>query len=58
MAEKVTRRKIMLEWTDRRPGDSARLVADSSRLQSEFNWHPQYSDLQTIISSAWKWHNK
>ncbi len=58
MAEKVTGQKIMLEWAERRPGDSARLVADSIKLQSEFNWKPQYSDLETIISSAWKWHHK
>lgn len=39
----------------RRPGDPARLVADASRLQEDLDWHPQHSDLDTIVSSSWKW---
>ncbi len=40
----------------RRPGDPAELVADSTRLRQELGWQPRYSDLETIIGSAWKWH--
>ena len=40
----------------RRPGDPAELVADSSRFQHDFGWSPRCSDLDTIISSAWRWH--
>ena len=32
------------------------VVADSSRLQKEFGWQSRYSDLETIIGSAWQWH--
>ncbi len=32
------------------------VVADSSRSQKEFGWQPRYSDLETIIGSAWQWH--
>ncbi len=42
----------------RRPGDAAELIADSTKLKSEFNWKPQYSDLATIVATAWKWHSK
>ena len=37
-------------------GDPAELVADSTLFQSDFGWSPKYSDLDTIISSAWNWH--
>ncbi len=40
----------------RRPGDASESVADSSRLREEFGWTPRYSDLDTIIGTAWKWH--
>jgi UDP-glucose 4-epimerase len=39
----------------RRPGDPIELVADSSRLQQTVGWSPQYSDLDTIVGSAWRW---
>lgn len=42
----------------KRPGDPAVLVADSTRLQKEFGWKPKYSDITTIIESAWKWHKE
>ncbi len=41
---------------DRRAGDPAELVADSSKLKKEFGWTPKYSDIATIVASAWKWH--
>jgi UDP-glucose-4-epimerase GalE len=40
----------------RRAGDPAVLVADPTKAQQLLGWHPQHSDLDTIIQSAWKWH--
>lgn len=40
----------------RRAGDPHSLVADSTRFKNEFKWQPKYSDIETIVSSAWKWH--
>jgi len=34
------------------------LVADSSLLQKELGWSPEYADLETIIRHAWKWEQK
>lgn len=56
--EKVTGKKVKINITPRRPGDVAELVADSSKFQKEFSWQPEHSDLETIISSAFKWHRK
>jgi UDP-glucose-4-epimerase GalE len=41
----------------RRAGDPAVLVADPTKAQQLLGWHPQNSDLDTIIQSAWKWHS-
>lgn len=40
----------------RRPGDPNSLVADPTRLMTELGWKPEHSDMDSIISSAWKWH--
>jgi UDP-glucose 4-epimerase len=46
-----------VEMGPRRPGDPAELVADSSRLQQATGWQARYSDLETIVVSAWRWHS-
>jgi UDP-glucose 4-epimerase len=40
----------------RRPGDPPSLVADASLAQRTLDWRCQWSDLQTIVTSAWNWH--
>jgi UDP-glucose 4-epimerase len=55
-ARRVTGINFEIHFAPRRPGDPDELVADSSRLQKEFGWQPRYSDLETIIGSAWHWH--
>ncbi len=56
-AEDVVGRKINWEPAERRPGDPARLVASSEKLQKELGWKPLYPELHTIIEHAWKWHS-
>ncbi len=40
----------------RRAGDPAELIADPTKLKKEFGWEPKYSDIATIVATAWKWH--
>lgn len=40
---------------ERRDGDPAKLVADSSRLRAITGWQPQYEDLDVIVDTALKW---
>jgi len=47
-----------IEDYSRRPGDADKLVADPTRIKSELGFSPKYSDLMTIVDSAWKWHSK
>jgi UDP-glucose 4-epimerase len=42
----------------RRPGDPARLVADSALARKHLGWTPLYPDLSTIVSHAWNWEKK
>lgn len=55
-AENMTERSIAAKTDERRAGDPPVLVADSRTLVEDTGWKPQYSDLQTIIQSAWQWH--
>jgi UDP-glucose 4-epimerase len=43
---------------DRRPGDPAILVADTTAARSVLGFRPAYSDLPTIVKTAWKWHQQ
>lgn len=55
-AEEVVGRPIPTVEEKRRPGDPAVLVASADKARRELGWQPRYSDLKTIISTAWKWH--
>lgn len=44
--------------TGRRPGDPARLVADSTKLQKVLKWVPQRNDIELICRTAYDWERK
>lgn len=51
----VTGRPFVVCSADRRPGDPARLVADSSRIRRELGWQPSFPDLRPMVETAWRW---
>lgn len=53
---KVTGHPIPAVVAPRRAGDPAELVANSSLAQRTLDWQPQFTDIEGIVSSAWKWH--
>jgi UDP-glucose 4-epimerase len=55
---KVTGRDVPVVERPRRPGDPPRLIAASDKIQRELGWRPQFQNLEAIIESAWKWHQK
>jgi len=55
-AEEVTGFNIDKEFTSRRAGDPAVLVASSDKAREVLGWKPQYTDIKDIISSAWEFH--
>jgi UDP-arabinose 4-epimerase len=54
-AERITNRSLDVLVADRRPGDPPTLVADPSKALNVMGWKPRYSDIDTIIETAWKW---
>jgi UDP-glucose-4-epimerase GalE len=39
----------------RRPGDPGVLYASSDRIQRELGWRPRFEEIDTIVSTAWRW---
>jgi len=55
-ARRVTGKPILAKEAPRRPGDPPTLVADSQKVQRELNWKPKFDTIESIIQSAWDWH--
>ena len=55
-ARKVTGHSIPAKEEERRAGDPSTLIASSDKAKTILGWNPQFADLETIIDTAWKWH--
>lgn len=53
---KVTGHAIPEQIGSRREGDPAELIADATKAREVLGWSPQYTDIQSIIETAWRWH--
>lgn len=56
IARNVTGHPIPAEVAPRRAGDPAVLIASSERAMKELGWTPKFNKVETIIETAWKWH--
>ena len=54
--EHVTGRKVPWTLAPRHPGDPAVLYAAPHKAQSELRWMPRFGDLETIVRTAYAWH--
>jgi UDP-glucose-4-epimerase GalE len=54
--EAVTGKKVPVKEGPRRAGDPPVLVASSDKIQKELGWKPHYTDIKSIVESAWNWH--
>ena len=54
--KEVSGKDFPVEMGERRPGDPDAIYADNSKIKKVLGWGPRYSDLDTIIKSAWEWH--
>jgi UDP-glucose 4-epimerase len=54
--EQVTGREVPHKIAQRREGDPAELVADSTRLRNTLGWSPKRSELRQIVEDAWEFH--
>lgn len=53
--ERVTGKRLKVEYGPRRAGDPARLFNDPTRIHSELGWKASVNDLDAIVASAWRW---
>ncbi len=58
MVRKIAQKNFKVTITDRRAGDPAKLIGDATKAKKVLGWKPKYFELETIISTAWKWHKK
>jgi UDP-glucose 4-epimerase len=56
--KKVSGKDFRVVEANRRPGDAAVLTADATKARNELGWKPQMPELEDIVETAWKWHNK
>lgn len=54
-SEEVTGKKVPLIYSERRPGDPAKLFASNNYAKETLGWNPKYNDVQEIIKTAWIW---
>ena len=52
---RITRKNFEVRIGDRRQGDPAFLVADSTKAKTLLGWQPE-KKLDDIVTSAWQWH--
>jgi UDP-glucose-4-epimerase GalE len=55
---RVTGKAVPHTIAPRRPGDPAILFAASDRIKAELGWRPRFEEVDTIISTAWRWRER
>ncbi len=53
---RVTGHPIPVVMEGRREGDPPELVADARLANQTLGWQPKYTDIESIVASAWRWH--
>jgi UDP-arabinose 4-epimerase len=56
--ERAAGRPLARTIGPRRAGDPPALVAAADKAARLLGWRPQHSDIDTIIASAWAWHQR
>jgi len=58
IAQDVTGRKIPVEYSPRREGDPAVLIAGADKIKKELGWNPRFGDVRKVLETAWAWHKQ
>ncbi len=56
--EAVTGEKVQIRISPRRRGDVPILLASKEKATRLLGWNHKYSDMKTIIETAWNWHRR
>jgi len=54
--ERISGQAIQYDLVGPRPGDPATLVTSPDKIIGELGWSPQYSDINQIVETTWRWH--
>lgn len=54
--EQVSGHRVPVKTCERRAGDPPALVAAATQAAQTLGWSPQFSDLSTLVRTAWDWH--
>ena len=54
----VSGKDFKVSATGRRPGDPPVLTSDATKAKKELGWKTRFGELEKIVETAWKWHNK
>ena len=55
---RVVGRQLPAVESPRRPGDPPALIADATRIKTDFGWRPKHNDLNEIIATAYEWERR
>lgn len=56
--ERVVGRPVPAAVSPRRAGDPAVLFSATGRISADLGWRPRLSALETIVGTAWRWHER
>lgn len=54
----ISKKDFKVVEADKRAGDPAVLTADSAKAKKELGWKTKYTQLETIVESAYRWHTE
>lgn len=57
-AASVIGKTIPVQFEGRRDGDPSTLIGNAEKMINTLNWQLQYNQLETIIETAWNWHQR
>ncbi len=58
MVEKVSQKPVKKVIQPKKMGEPLSLIADATKARALMGWDPLHSNLETIVSSAFSWHQK
>jgi len=56
ITKRISKKGFTVVNAPRREGDPEKLVASSALIKKDLGWKPRYSDIDTIIKTALRWH--
>lgn len=56
--KKVSGKDFEVADSERRAGDPPVLTSDATKAINELGWKTEFTELEKIVETAWKWHNE